>query len=61
MASNLSQNDTGASKWVHLWQSGLPPFADWNNPRWGLFLLLVLAGDVIVATLAWIIVWLVMN
>jgi hypothetical protein len=36
-------------------QNGLPP-PDWNYPRWAIFLLLVLAGNVVVATLAWIIV-----
>ena len=28
---------------------------------WGLFLLLLLAGNVVMATVAWIIVWLVMR
>ncbi len=32
------------------------PFAGWNRPKWGLFLLLVLAGNVLMATLAWLIV-----
>ena len=40
-------------------RKGPPPFAGWNNPQWGLFLLLLLAGNVFVATLAWIIVRLV--
>jgi hypothetical protein len=61
MALKPSQNDTGASKWDHRWQRGLPPFVHWNNPRWGPFLLLVLAADVAVASLAWIIVSLVMR
>jgi hypothetical protein len=56
MALNLSQFDTNGSRWD---RTGLPPIAHWRHPRWGLFLLLVLAGNVVVATLAWIIVGLV--
>jgi hypothetical protein len=37
----------------------LPAGAPWRNLRWGLFLPLVFAGNVIVATLAWIIVGMV--
>jgi hypothetical protein len=36
-----------------------PPFAGLNKPQWGPFLLLLFAGNVLVATLAWIIVRLV--
>jgi hypothetical protein len=36
-----------------------PPFAGWNKPQWALLLLLVFAGNVLVATIAWIIVRLV--
>ena len=36
-----------------------PSFAGWNKPQWGPFLLLLFAGNVVVATLAWIIVRLV--
>ena len=56
MDLNLSQFGTSGSRWD---QSRLPPIAHWSHPRWGLFLLLVLAGNVVVATLAWIIVGLV--
>jgi len=72
MALNLSQSDTNASVFPTsnvamsrhgndpsqraIWRKGLPSFAHWNKPRWGLFLLLVFAGNVLVATLAWIIV-----
>jgi hypothetical protein len=34
-------------------------FARWNKPRWGLLLLLVFPGNVLVATIAWIIVRLI--
>jgi hypothetical protein len=40
-------------------RKGPPSFARWNKPQRGLFLLLLLAGNVLVATLAWIIVRLV--
>jgi hypothetical protein len=55
MDLNLSQFGTNGSRWD---QKGLPPIAHWSHPRWG-FLLLVLAGNVVVAILAWIIVGLV--
>jgi hypothetical protein len=42
-----------------IWRKDPPPFAHWNKPRWGLFLLLVLCGNVLVATIAWMIVRLV--
>jgi hypothetical protein len=41
-------------------QNGQPP-PNWNYPRWALFFLLVLAGNVVVAALAWFIVGLVMR
>jgi hypothetical protein len=37
-----------------IWRKGPPPFARWNKPRWALLLLLVFAGNVLVATIAWI-------
>ena len=55
MDLNLSQFGTNGSRWD---QKGLPPIAHWSHPRSG-FLLLVLAGNVVVAILAWIIVGLV--
>jgi hypothetical protein len=36
----------------------LPTFAPWRDLRW---LPLVLAGNSVVATIAWIVVWLVMH
>ena len=42
-------------------RKGQPSFDRWNRPKWGLFLLLVFIGNVLVATLAWIIVRLVMG
>jgi hypothetical protein len=35
--------------------------APWRNLRWGLLIPLVFAGNVVVATLAWIIVGMVMR
>ena len=75
--ANLSQGDTKASVFPTskvamsrhgegplqraILRKGLPSFARWNKPKWGLFLLLVLAGNALVATLAWIIVRLIMG
>ena len=42
-----------------IWRKGPLPFARWSKLRWGLLLLLVFAGNVLVATIAWIIVRLV--
>jgi hypothetical protein len=42
-----------------IWRRG--PFARWNKPRWGVFLLLVLVGNILVATIAWMIVRLVVG
>jgi hypothetical protein len=42
-----------------IWPEGLPTLAPWSKLSWGLFLPLVFAGDVVLATLAWIIVGLV--
>jgi hypothetical protein len=39
----------------------LPTHAPWHNVPWGLFLPLVFVCNVVVAALAWIIVWLVMR
>jgi hypothetical protein len=46
-------------EFASIWRKGSPPFAPWNKPRWALLLLLVYAGNVLVATIAWIIVTLV--
>jgi hypothetical protein len=56
MDLNLSLFGTNGSRWD---KTGLPPIAHWSRRRWDLFLLIVLAGNVVVATLAWIIVGLV--
>jgi hypothetical protein len=40
---------------------GFPTVAPWSKLSWGLFLPLVFGGNVVVATLAWIIVGLVMR
>ena len=77
MARHLSQSDTRASVFPTsnlamgrhgdgrsqraLRQNEPPPFARWNKPKWALFLLLVLAANILVASLAWIIVRLVMG
>jgi hypothetical protein len=50
--SKMSQMNTGAS---------LPSAAPWRNLSWGLFLPLVFAGNVVMATLAWIIVGWIMG
>jgi hypothetical protein len=42
-----------------IWQKGPPSFVHWNKPQRALLLLLVFAGNVLVATIAWIIVRLV--
>jgi hypothetical protein len=42
-----------------IWRKGPPSFARWNKPQQALLLLLVFAGNVLVATIAWIIVRLV--
>jgi apolipoprotein N-acyltransferase len=43
-------------------RNGLPPlFRHGNSPRWGLFLMFVLAANVAVAILAWFIVGLVLR
>ena len=75
MSSNLFQQDTEARVfrvadasrrdngfWQGAsWPEGLPALAPWSKLSWGLFLPLVFAGNVVVATLAWIIVGLVMR
>ena len=38
-----------------------PTRAPWHNLSWGLFLPLVFAGNIVLATLDWIIVWLIMR
>jgi hypothetical protein len=44
-----------------IWQEGLSTLAPWSTLSWGLFIPLVFAGNVAVATLAWFIVELVMR
>src|ERR1700675_1697403 len=71
MASDVPQNNTEASVLPNddgnglsqgtIWPEGLPTLAPWSNLSWGLFLPLVFAGNVVVATLAWIIVGFVMR
>jgi len=66
-----SQNNTEASVFPNddgnglsqraIWPQGLPTLAPWSNLSWGLFLPLVFAGNVVLATLAWIIVGIVMR
>jgi hypothetical protein len=41
------------------WRKGPPSFARWNKPQRALLLLLVFAGNILVASVAWIIVRLV--
>jgi hypothetical protein len=60
MALKLSQHETEVSRW-DLWQTELAPFAHWSHPRFGLFLLIVFAGNVVVATLVWLLVGLFMR
>jgi hypothetical protein len=67
MASNLPQTNTEAR--MHLipdaaksrHTNGPSRGAIWPQGPWGLFLPLMVAGNVVVATLAWIIVGLVMR
>jgi len=57
-------NDTEASVFAPQWdilRNRITLLAHWNKPRWGLFSLLVFTGNVIVASLAWIIVWAAMR
>jgi hypothetical protein len=41
------------------WKRRPRHFPFWNNPRWGFFLLFVFAANILVATLAWVIVRLI--
>jgi hypothetical protein len=75
MALNPSQSDTAAGVFLSSDETKRRPsegssqraisrkgpswFARWKEPRSGLYLLLALAGNVLVATLAWIVVRLV--
>jgi hypothetical protein len=77
MARHLSQSDTRTSMFPastlamgrqgddpsqRAFRRNEPPFfAHWNKPKWGLFLLVVLAANVLVASLAWFIVGLVIG
>jgi hypothetical protein len=60
MGLELFQSSTGVSG-RDLWQKALPPFAHWDHPRWGLLLLLALAGNVVAAAFAWLLMELVMR
>jgi hypothetical protein len=54
----MSRHGNGPRK--SIWKRGLPSFASWNNPKWGFFfLLLLLAADIVLAMVAWVIVRLV--
>jgi hypothetical protein len=57
--ASIRQGD-GISQWG-ISTEALPNLAPWNKLSWGLFLPLVFAGNVVVATLAWIIVGLLMQ
>jgi hypothetical protein len=59
-AADASRRDNGLSRGAS-WPEGLPAFAPWSKLSWGLVLPLVFAGNVVVATLGWIIVGLVMR
>jgi hypothetical protein len=61
-ASNVakSRHGTGLSKGA-ISPEGLPTLAPWHKLGWGLFLPLVFASNVIVATLVWSIVGLIMR
>jgi hypothetical protein len=59
-AADPSRGDNGLSRGAS-WPEGLPALAPWSKLSWGLALPLVFAGNVVVATLAWIIIGLVMR
>jgi hypothetical protein len=62
MVSELLQRDTEASSVAESRRGkGLSTLAPWSELSWGLFIPLVFAGNVAVATLAWFIVELVMR
>jgi hypothetical protein len=72
MASDLLQRDTEASDVAvrrrgkglsqgATWPESLSVLGPWSKLSWGLFIPLVFAGNVAVATLAWFIVELVMR
>jgi hypothetical protein len=54
----MSRHGNGPSQRT-VWRKGRLSLPHWNKPRWVLFVLLVFAGNVFVATIAWIIVRLV--
>lgn len=54
----MSRHSDGAPQ-KDVWRKRLLSFSRWNKPKRGLFLLLVFAGNVLVATLAWVIVRLI--
>ena len=59
LASAMSQHGNGPSR-KSFWNRRLASFGSWNNPKWGFaFLLLVLAANIVLAMLAWVIVKLV--
>ena len=53
------QDDDGLSQWG-IPREALPKLVPWSKPSWSLFLL-VFAGNVVVAVLAWVIVGLIMR
>ena len=58
--SDLAMNRHGnARSQRSIWRKAFSSLARCNKPRWGLWLLLVFAGNVLVATIAWTIVRLV--
>ena len=59
LASAMSQHGNGPSR-KSFWNRRLASFGSWNNPKWGFaLLLLVLAANIVLAMLAWVIVKLV--
>jgi hypothetical protein len=51
----MSRHANGLRK--SIWKRQLASFGSWNNPKWGFaFLLLVLAANIVLAMLAWVIV-----
>jgi hypothetical protein len=60
MASKLFRYGTDVSEW-DFWQNQLPPFTHRGHPGFGLFLLVLLAGNVVLATFAWFLVGLFMR
>ena len=54
----MSRHGNGRRK--SIWKRGPASFGSWNNPKWGLaLLLLVFAANIVLAMLAWVIVKLI--